>query len=143
MDPLKQAMASADNMRRQVNTMMRRGSRGIKAALPAPPEGFPIDLPVIPDFELPALPALPTNGLPVPPTDGFPAPPEGFPALPTNGFPALPTLPELPVFPTEPTNAAGIPVPSVEIVDPEMVTRSVERQIGYRPLNHAGIGRRF
>lgn len=134
MDPLKQAMASADNMRRQVNTMMRRGSRGIKAALPAPPEGFPIDLPVIPDFELPALPALPTNGLPVPP-EGAPA----FPGLPAE-FPALPTLPELPILPTEPPE---IPVPAIETVDPETVVRSMERQAALRPLNHMGIGRRF
>ncbi|TSA56995.1 hypothetical protein D4R42_02450 [bacterium] len=134
MDPLKQAMASADSMRRQLNSMMRRGSRGIKAALPTPPEGFPIDLPVIPDFELPALPALPTNGLPVPP-EGAPA----FPEFPTNGFPALPTLPELPVLPTAPE----IPVPAIETVEPESVVRSMERQVSLRPLNHAGIGRRF
>jgi len=132
MDPLKQAMASVDSMRRQLNTMMRRGSRGIKAALPEPPEGFPT-LPVIP--ELPALPALPTNGLSVPP-EGAPA----FPEFPTNGFPALPTLPELPVFPTEPPE---IPVPAIETVEPESVVRSMERQVSLRPLNHAGIGRRF
>ena len=136
MDPLKQAMDSADNMRKQVNNMMRRGSRGIRAALPEPPEGFPVP----PDFALPELPALPT-----PPTNGLPelpVPPEGapaFPGLPAE-FPALPTLPELPVFPTEPPE---IPVPAIETVEPESVVRSMERQVSLRPLNHAGIGRRF
>lgn len=124
MDPLSQAMNMADSVRRQIDSMVRQGTRGIKASLPELPAfpGMPEGFPALPgNGEFPGLP----EGLP----EGLPTPDDILSRLPTlPGFNEVPTIPEIPV---------------VETVGPESVTRSMERQVPLRPLNHAGVGRRF